>query len=147
MAGQLASDLRTDVSLQQWWEDNKYFGSFAIKVLHVKNIKDRMFAEIREESQEGSAVYKLRDTTRITSYNGQQIMTIFNKANKYPCAFTLFAYLDKREDIKMTERANNPTFQIEYQEKSNLYNETNGNPSHFKKKPQGVSGGNQSDIK
>lgn len=141
LAGQLASDLRTDVSLQQWWEENKYFGSFAIKVLHVKNVKDRLFAEVREESQEGSPVYKLRDTTRITSYNGQQMMAIFNKAPKYPCAFTFFAYLDKREDIKMTERANNPTFQIEFQEKSSAYHEHSGNPQQFKKKPQGGQGG------
>lgn len=45
-------------------------------------------------------------------------MEIFNKASIYPCAFTLFAYLDKREDIKMTERYNNPQFSLEFQEKS-----------------------------
>jgi hypothetical protein len=29
----------------------------------------------------------------------------------------------------MTERATNPTFQIEFQEKSGMYHDTNGNPT------------------
>ena len=73
----MTSELQVDYSFRYWWEENKYFGTFKIKMMYVKDIKDKIFDQIREESQENNYVYKLRDSTRISINNGKKMMAIF----------------------------------------------------------------------
>lgn len=104
-------------------------------MLYVKDIKDKVFESIREESQENNYVYKLRDSTRVSINNGKKMMGIFKQHPNKPNIFETFAYMDKREDIKRTQRNSDQMSTIEFNEKAAQYRETSGNPQAFKKKP------------
>ncbi len=83
----MVSDLQVDYSFRYWWEPNKYFGTFKIKIIFVKDVKDKLFESIKEESQDNNVVYKLRDSTRISVTNGKKMLNIFNTANTRPNIF------------------------------------------------------------
>ncbi len=115
---QLVSDLQVDYSFRYWWEPNKYFGTFKIKIIYVKDVKDKLFESIKEESQDNNQVYKLRDSTRISVNNGKKMLAIFNSALTRPNIFEQFAYMDKREDIKRTQRNQDQLDTVEFNEKA-----------------------------
>ena len=98
----MTGDLQPDYSFRYWWEPNKYFGTFQLKWVFIKDIKDKQFAHLKEESQENKAVFKLRDSTRICVANGKAMLSIFNQQASNPNIFGTFAYMDRREDILRT---------------------------------------------
>ena len=100
----MVSDLQVDYSFRFWWEENKYFGTFQVKFLYIKDIKDKVFESIREESQNNQPVYKLRDSTRLSILNGKTMLGIFKDSANRPNIFETFAFMDKREDIRRTQR-------------------------------------------
>lgn len=101
---EMKSALQVDYSYRFWWEENKYFGTFKLKFVFIKDVKDKLFEHIREESQDNNPVYKLRDSTRLSIFNGKKMLALFMSAPNRPNIFETFAYMDKREDIKRTQR-------------------------------------------
>ncbi len=72
---------------------------------------------------------------RISVTNGKKMLNIFNTANTRPNIFEQFAYMDKREDIKRTQRNQDQLDTAEFNEKAAQYRQTDGNPNAFKKRP------------
>jgi hypothetical protein len=44
----MKSDIEPHNSLRYWWEENKYFGSFKIKWLFIKDVFDKKFNNLKE---------------------------------------------------------------------------------------------------
>lgn len=124
-----------DYSFRFWWEANKYFGTFQLSFLFVKDLKDRLFAHLKEESQENKQVFKLRDSTQICVANGKAMLTIFSKQPSRPNVFETFAYMDRREDILRSQRLGDAADTALFNEKAAQYRENKGNPSAFRKRP------------
>lgn len=120
----MVSDLQVDYSFRFWWEENKYFGSFKVKFLFIKDIKDKLLEGIKEESQDNNPVYKLRDSTRVSILNGKKMLSLFKDSPNRPNIFETFAYMDKREDIKRTQRCQNQLATAQFNEKAAQYRET-----------------------
>lgn len=120
----MTSNINDDESFRYWWEPCKWFGSFQIKWLFVKDIHHSKFEHMR---QENSQIINLRDTTPINANIGKQILTIFKNFPNRPNIFEVFAYMDKREDFMRNQRDNDEDFKKYFMECCETYQK---DPNH-----------------
>jgi len=93
-----------------WWEPMKWFGSFQLKWLFIKDIHCSKFEHIREEGFGSSSFINLKDSTRLSAKSGKEALKIFRDYSVKSNIFGSFAYMDRREDYLRLQRDNNSYF-------------------------------------
>ncbi|CAD8087949.1 unnamed protein product [Paramecium primaurelia] len=123
----LNSEFNSKAHFKYWLIENKWFGTFQIQWLYVKDLPFKLFEEIKQiQRLEGSeetlkSVYDLIDCTELTIENGIKMAKIFQveKTNKY--LFEEFPQLDKLEYESRQQRTNNIRFEKKFQELSSVF--------------------------
>jgi len=96
-----------DVMFNYWWEPRKWYGTFDIKWIFIKDVPHKKFEHIKEESQ---TVTTCKDCTRLSAKSGKQILGIFKSSPNKPNIFEAFEYMDNRENILRLNRDRDPSF-------------------------------------
>jgi len=102
----MTSDMNDDDSFKFWWEPMKWFGSFQIKWVFIKDIHYSKFEHIQEESFGSNTFGNLKDSSKLSLENGKEVLTIFRDFAAKSSIFGSFAYMDRREDYIRLQREN-----------------------------------------
>lgn len=116
----MQSDIDDNESFKFWWEPCKWFGTFKVSWLFVKDIHHSKFEEIIEESANNSVV-NLKDGMKISAVAGKQMLKVFKEHVDRPSIFDFFEYMDRREDYIRMQRDNNPEFDRYFKEYCEAY--------------------------
>ncbi|CAD8158271.1 unnamed protein product [Paramecium octaurelia] len=95
-----------------WAEENKWFGSFQIEWVFVRDLPYNELSSIQQSS--GKCIHELIDCTQIE--NGDLIYSAFEKQPQKSCMLKAFKELDNSEQRKRNERDSNSNFAIQFQE-------------------------------
>jgi hypothetical protein len=106
----MISDVKDDETFMFWWEPMKWFGSFQIKWLFIKDIHYSKFEHIRDDTFGSSSFINLKDSTRFNVENGKEVLRIFRDYMVKSNIFGSFAYMDRREDYIRLQRESNSYF-------------------------------------
>ncbi|CAD8199530.1 unnamed protein product [Paramecium pentaurelia] len=123
----LTSEFNAKAHFKYWLIENKWFGTFQIQWLYVKDIPFKHFDEIKQiQKLEGSeetlkSVYDLIDCTELTVDNGIKMARIFQMEKTNKSLFEEFPQLDKLEFQSRQERTNNIRFEKKFQELSAVF--------------------------
>jgi hypothetical protein len=118
----MTSDMDDRESFKYWWEPCKWFGTFKISWLFVKDIHHAKFEQIKEEASMTSVI-NLKDGTMISANTGKQMLTVFKDHPNKPSIFDYFDYMDRREDYIRAQRDNNSEFEKYFNECCEAYQE------------------------
>ncbi|CAD8184734.1 unnamed protein product [Paramecium octaurelia] len=123
----LTSEFNAKTHFKYWLIENKWFGTFQIQWLYVKDLPFKLFDEIKQiQKLEGSeetlkSVYDLIDCTELTVDNGIKMAKIFQAEKTNKSLFEEFPQLDKLEFESRQERTNNIRFEKKFQELSQVF--------------------------
>ncbi|CAD8101882.1 unnamed protein product [Paramecium sonneborni] len=123
----LTSQFNAKSHFKYWLIENKWFGTFQIQWLYVKDLPFKLFDEIKQiQKLEGSeetlkSVYDLIDCTELTTENGIKMAQIFQLEKTNKSLFEEFPQLDKLEYESRQERTNNIRFEKKFQELSAVF--------------------------
>lgn len=123
----MTSNINDSESFKYWWEPCKWFGTFQISWLFIKDIHYIKFEQIKEETTLSSKetimtpIINLKDGTMISAKNGKQILQVFKSSSNKPNLFEYFDYMDRREDYIRTQRDNDPDFETHFKECCEAY--------------------------
>jgi len=112
----MTSDIKPNESFMYWWEPMKWFGTFQIKWLFLKDIHSSQFDHIKEDAFSTSSFINLKDSTKLTTTNGKEIVRTFHEYSLRSNIFESFAYMDQREDYIRLQRDSNSFFVKQFQE-------------------------------
>jgi hypothetical protein len=112
----MTSDINPNETFMYWWEPMKWFGSFQIKWLFLKDIHSSQFEHIKEDAFSTSSFINLKDSTKLTNANGKEIVRTFSDCSLRSNIFESFAYMDQREDYIRLQRESNSYFLKHFQE-------------------------------
>ncbi|CAD8108722.1 unnamed protein product [Paramecium sonneborni] len=123
----LTSQFNAKTHFKYWLIENKWFGTFQIQWLYVKDLPFKLFDDIKQvQKLEGSeetlkSVYDLIDCTELTVENGIKMAKIFQMEKTNKSLFEEFPQLDKLEYESRQERTNNSRFDKKFQELSAVF--------------------------
>jgi hypothetical protein len=100
----LTSDLKVEESFKFWWEPMKWFGSFQIQWVFIKDIHYSKFEHIQDFG--GNNFGNLKDSSKLSLENGKEVLAIFRDFAAKSSIFGSFAYMDRREDYIRLQREN-----------------------------------------
>jgi hypothetical protein len=106
----MTSNIINEESFKYWWEPCKWFGTFQLKWLFVKDIPHFKFEHIKENNN-NTSIINSRDSTPISAESGKQIIKTFMENPSSPSIFESFEYMDRREDYIRAQRDNDTEFQ------------------------------------
>ncbi|CAK61928.1 unnamed protein product (macronuclear) [Paramecium tetraurelia] len=110
-----------------WLIENKWFGTFSIEWLYIKDLSFKLFENIKQiQKLEGSeetlkSVYDLIDCTELSNENGIKMTKIFQNEVSNKSLFEEFPQLDKLEFENREERTNNQRFEKKFKELSSVF--------------------------
>jgi len=136
----MTSDIDDNESFKYWWETCKWFGTFKISWLSIKDIHYSKFEQIEEESTKTSVI-NLKDGTKISANSGKQMLKIFKEYPEKPNIFDFFDFMDRREDYIRSQRDNNPEFETYFKECCEAYQENPESVSPQRRPYYGKRGG------
>ncbi|KAM3137283.1 hypothetical protein pb186bvf_010653 [Paramecium bursaria] len=105
-----------------WFVENKWFGTFKIQWLYVKDLPFKLFEDLKQiQKLDGSeealkSVYDLIDCTDLNYDNGVRMSEIFQKEEGKTSLFEHFIKLDQLEYECRQDRDNNPKFDKKFKE-------------------------------
>ncbi|CAD8120555.1 unnamed protein product [Paramecium sonneborni] len=123
----LTSAFNPKFHFQFWLIENKWFGTFSIEWLYIKDLSFKLFENIKQIQQlEGSeetikSVYDLIDCTELSVDNGIKMTKIFQNEISNKSLFEEFPQLDKLEFDNRLERTNNQRFEKKFKELSSVF--------------------------
>ncbi|KAM3127009.1 hypothetical protein pb186bvf_020888 [Paramecium bursaria] len=100
----IKSQFQEKSHFKYWCEENKWFGSFSIEWVFVKDVS---YNDIK-------GIHESIDCTQLK--NGQEIYDTFKAAPQKSTIFRFFKDLDVSEQKKRKDRDNNPQFEIAFNE-------------------------------
>jgi len=104
----MISNVNDEDSFKYWWEPFKWFGSFQLQWLFLKDIDNMYFEHIREE--QSKSIVNIKDGTKIGADSGKDILTVFKSFPSQVNIFDSFDYMDQREDYIRNQRDSDPEF-------------------------------------
>lgn len=116
----MMSNVNDTESFKYWWEPCRWFGTFQLKWLFVKDIHHFKFEHIKEGNY-GSSIINSRDSTPISAESGKLIIKTFKEQPARPNIFDSFEYMDRREDYIRAQRDHNTEFEQFYDECCQAY--------------------------
>jgi hypothetical protein len=116
----MASNIKDNSTFKYWWEPCKWFGTFDLQWVFIKDIHHSKFENIKEEN---TPVINLRDGTKISAKVGKQLLNIFKNHPNKPSIFECFDYMDRREDYIRYQRDTDPEFATYFAECCQKYQE------------------------
>ncbi|CAK77896.1 unnamed protein product (macronuclear) [Paramecium tetraurelia] len=108
----IVSNFRETKHFMYWAEENKWFGSFQIEWVFVRDLPYNELSSIQQS--DGKCIHELIDCTQIE--NGDLIYSAFEKQPQKSCMLKSFKELDNSEKRKRNERDSNSNFAIQFQE-------------------------------
>jgi len=114
----MSSNINDSETFRYWWEPCKWFGTFNLQWIFVKDVHHSKFENIKEEN---TPVTNLKDGTKINAIAGRQILNIFKNSPNKPSIFEYFDYMDRREDYIRTQRDSDPEFERYFAECCQIY--------------------------
>jgi len=106
----MTSNIINEESFKYWWEPCKWFGTFQLQWLFVKDIPHFKFEHIKENNY-NTSIINSRDSTPISAESGKQIVKTFMENPSSPSIFESFEYMDRREDYIRNQRDTDTEFQ------------------------------------
>ncbi|XP_038723197.1 YTH domain-containing protein ECT1-like isoform X2 [Tripterygium wilfordii] len=88
-----------------FWQQDKWSGSFAVKWHIIKDISNNNFRHIILENNENKPVTNSRDTQEIPYYQGLEILKIFKNLTARTSLLDDFMYYENRQKIMQDEKA------------------------------------------
>jgi hypothetical protein len=137
----MTSDIRDTETFMYWWEPMKWFGSFQLKWLFIKDIHYSKFEHIKEETSGSSSFINLKDSTKLSVESGKEVLRIFKDYVATSNIFGSFAYMDRREDYIRLQRDNNSYFLTYFEECCSAYQKDPEGFSPVKKSQYNKRGG------
>lgn len=125
----MTGDFEQGSSFKYWWEGCKWFGSFKIEWLFIKDVPTTFYSPPRYDFS--SIIYSFSFLLRISDRNYHKIMQNFKGYQLFDnfCTyvnqnsiFNAFTYMDTREDILRFDRDNDSIFLANFYEFSKMYN-------------------------
>ncbi|CAD8064853.1 unnamed protein product [Paramecium sonneborni] len=108
----IISEFRDKMHFKYWAEENKWFGSFLIEWVFIRDLPYNELSMITQSS--GKCIHEMIDCTQIE--NAEQIYSAFQRQPQKSCMLKSFKELDNSERRKRNERDTNPNFDIQFQE-------------------------------
>jgi len=117
----MTSDIKHDESFMFWWEPTKWFGTFNLEWIFVKDIHHSRLDHIKETKPGFTSFISLKDTTELSHSTGKEILQIFKEYIAVSSVFSYFVYMDYREDYIRCQRLNDKSFQNYFRKCCTIY--------------------------
>jgi len=124
----MTSDVKNEETFMFWWEPAKWFGTFQLSWIFIKDVHFSKFDQIKEDA-DGTSFINLKDSTVLNLESGKEVLKVFRDSVPKTSIFGSFAYMDQREDYIRLQRETNTKF-LEY------FNEC---CTAYKQNPEGFS--------
>ncbi|CAD8060717.1 unnamed protein product [Paramecium primaurelia] len=113
----IITEFRDKMHFKYWAEENKWFGSFQIEWVFLKDLPYNELSKIQQSC--GKCIHELIDCTQIE--NAESIYSSFQQQPQKSCMLKSFKELDISEKRKRNERDTNPNFDIQFQEHISVF--------------------------
>lgn len=124
----MTSDMKDDETFKYWWEPMKWFGSFQIQWLFIKDIHESIFDKMKEENAGTNSFVNMKDSSKLSYENGKEVLAIFRDYESKTSIFGFFSFMDLREDYIRNLRENDESFTKSFNENCQAYQ---SNPESF----------------